>query len=98
MGAGVKGCPRSSLSFAVILMRALYCNSAVMPDQVDLEMHARCHQRRYASAARPVFKGDDADLREALEGARKAGFLASREGRQFAHRCGPMALDRVEHG
>src|SRR5712692_9276762 len=84
------------------MLGALTCavdgNGAVMPGEVDFEMHARCHQRRYASSARPVFKGDDADLREALQGAREARLLASGEGRQLAHRSGPMALYGVEHG
>src|SRR5216683_1762008 len=84
---------------AITLMCAVHRNGAVLlPGEVDFEVHTGCHQRRYASAARPVFKGDDADLCEALQGARQARLLAPREGGQFAHRSGPMALDGVEHG
>ncbi len=52
-----------------LLVWAIYGNGAVMPGQVNFEMHARCHQRRHAGAARPVFKGYNAELRKTLQGA-----------------------------
>jgi hypothetical protein len=45
----------------------IYGNGDGTPDKVDFEMHPCCHWRRpHASAARPVFKSYNADLRETL--------------------------------
>jgi hypothetical protein len=46
--------------------RAVDRDGAVMPGQVDFEMHAGRHHRRDAGPARPILKGNDPELREAL--------------------------------